>query len=182
MCRTLTLWDTKLRFCEGKVFRQSITKSKKWKCVDNLTPNNSGYNRIELRNKEGKRKMFQLHRIVYKAYHPSWDIMDSSMNNCIDHIDGNKQNNHIDNLRVVTQQENNFNRKTAKGYYFHKARNKWMARIGIDGKNIHLGYYDTEAEARQAYLKAKAKLHIIKDRTTNIYQDISFALTQKPLL
>ena len=181
MCRTLTLWDTKLRFCEGKVFRQSITKSKKWKCVDNLTPNNIGYIRIGLTNKEGKRKMFQLHRIVYKAYHPSWDIMDSSMNNCIDHIDGNKQNNNIENLRVVTNQENQFNTK-AKGYYFNKRRNKWMAYIMVDGKLINLGYYDTEAEARQAYLTAKAKLHIIKDRTNCISLNISSASTQKQLL
>lgn len=161
MCRTLTLWDTKFRFCGGKVWRQSITKSKKWNRIDDNQSFN-GYIKIHLTNKEGKRKDLRLHRLVYKAYHQSWDIMDTSMNNCIDHIDGNRTNNNIDNLRVVTNQENCFNTK-AKGYSLDKRTNKWCSRIMLDGKHIHLGLFDNELDARQSYLEAKTKYHIINN-------------------
>ena len=160
MCRILTLWDTKFRVDDDNVFR-FYKRTKKWKRCDNNKPNGTGYINIDLTNKDKKRKQFQLHRIVYKAYNPSWDIMNGITDNSIDHIDGNKLNNNIDNLRVVTNQENQFNNTKAKGYYFHKGNNKWMAYINRDGKKIHLGYYDTEEEARQAYLTAKEKYHII---------------------
>jgi len=159
MCHILTFWDTKFRLCEGKVFRFD-KRSKKWKRCDNLKPDNLGYIRIGLRKKGKKEKKFRLHRIVYKAYNPSWDIMNGITDNSIDHIDGNKTNNNIDNLRVVTHQENQFNTK-AKGYYFNKQHKKWQAYICVDNKKIHLGYYETEAEAHQAYLTAKEKYHII---------------------
>tara|TARA_R100000541_G_scaffold21148_1_gene30985 strand:- start:431 stop:931 length:501 start_codon:yes stop_codon:yes gene_type:complete len=165
MCRILTFWDTKFGFCEGKVWRQSITKSKKWNRIDNNKSNSHGHIQVCLRNKEGKRKMCLLHRIVYKAYHPSWDILDNSTNNCIDHKDGNNLNNHKDNLHVVSNQENQFNRKRARGYSFNKGANKWQARIKLDRINIHIGYYDNETDARQAYLDGKEKYHIIKERS-----------------
>ena len=158
----LDFWDTKFRFCEGKALRFD-KRSKKWKRIDNLKPSNV-YIQIQLTNKEGKRKRFQFHRVVYKAYNPSWDIMNGSMNNSIDHKDGNKLNNHIDNLRVVTQQENTFNRRKAKGYYFHKGHNKWHAEITLDGKKKHIGCFDNEEDAHQAYLDEKEKYHIIKER------------------
>jgi len=82
----------------------------------------------------------------------------------VDHINGNKFDNRIENLRVVTSQENNFNSR-AKGYYFEASRSKWAARIGINGEKKWLGRFNTETEARTAYLKAKAELHIIKDRS-----------------
>ena len=163
MCRTLTFWDTKFRFCEGKVFRFH-KRYNKWKRVDNLKPNGHGYILIGLTNKYGKRKTFQLHRLVYKAYYPEWNIHDNSTNNYIDHIDGNKTNNHIDNLRVVTNQENCFNRRTAKGYYFNKRDNKWLAQIKRDGKMIHIGYFDTESDAQSAHMKAKPIHHVIINR------------------
>ena len=68
----------------------------------------------------------------------------------------------MNNLRIVSQQENSFN-TNAKGYSFDKSRNKYQAIIGINGKNIHLGRFDTEEEARNAYLEAKEKYHIIPE-------------------
>lgn len=81
--------------------------------------------------------------------------------NSLDHIDGNKINNKIDNLRDVTNQQNSWNNTKAKGYFFNKTRNKFRALIGINGRQKHLGYYTTEQEARNAYLKAKEIYHVI---------------------
>lgn len=77
----------------------------------------------------------------------------------IDHIDGNRSNNHPSNLREVTQQENNHNQRTAKGYYFDKRTQKYKAQIKVDGKVISLGSYLIEQDARNAYLSAKKIYH-----------------------
>lgn len=51
--------------------------------------------------------------------------------------------------------------KNPKGYYLHKASQKFHVVFRYNFKKVSVGYYDTEAEARQAYLDAKAKLNII---------------------
>ena len=81
--------------------------------------------------------------------------------NSIDHIDGNKSNNKIKNLRDVTHQQNHMNRTTAKGYCWDKSANKFKGYIHINNKNKYLGLFHTEQEARNAYLKAKEIYHVI---------------------
>lgn len=78
----------------------------------------------------------------------------------IDHINRNPSDNRIENLRVVTPQQNTFN-TNAKGYYFHKPSKKYLARLVISGKYIHIGYFDNEKDAHEAYLTAKKKYHKI---------------------
>jgi len=79
----------------------------------------------------------------------------------IDHIDGDRTNNRITNLREVTPSENQFNTK-AKGYFFSKERNKYRALITAYGKTTYLGDFDTELEANNAYLKGKIRIHGIE--------------------
>ena len=115
-----------------------------------------GYNRIGLYNKR-KEKRYLIHRIVAYAF-LGLDINNSKI--YIDHIDRNKQNNNWLNLRIVTNQQNQFNTK-AKGYSWSKRYCKFDARIGLNGKVIHLGLFEKEEDARDAYLEAKKILHII---------------------
>ena len=91
------------------------------------------------------------------AYFMTYGNVDFTM---LDHINRDRSDNRICNLRIVTHQENCFN-NNYKGYSWDINRNKWKSQIRIDGKSIHLGRYDTEEEARQAYLIAKEKYHII---------------------
>jgi hypothetical protein len=74
-----------------------------------------------------------------------------------DHKNGNGLDNRRENLRIATPQENMRNvRGTAssgiKGAYRQGSR--WRAKIAVDGKQIHLGYFDTAEEAGAAYAKA----------------------------
>ena len=78
----------------------------------------------------------------------------------LDHKNRIKTDNRISNLRISNRTHQQFNRG-AKGYYFYKRLSKWMSRIQINKKNIFLGYFNTENEARQAYLIAKEKYHKI---------------------
>ena len=102
-------------------------------------------------------KHFLKHRIVGYSF-LGLDIDNPKQQ--IDHIDRNKLNNNMNNLRIVTNQQNLFN-QTAKGY--HKNGKKFQAQISINGKNINLGMFDTKEEAHQAYLQAKEKYHIIPE-------------------
>ena len=107
------------------------------------------------------RKRYSNHRLIH-IYHYGKIANDLQ----VDHIDRNRLNNNIENLRLVTIQENQFN-TNAKGYYFCKSINKFRSQIVLKGKQKYLGDFDTAEEARGAYLKAKNELHIIKERSIN---------------
>lgn len=83
----------------------------------------------------------------------------------VDHINGDRTDNRWANLRIATPSGNAQNRRRAttgstSGLLgAHRARQRWRAHIGIDGRNIHLGTYDTAAEAHAAYVRAKRVLH-----------------------
>ena len=120
-----------------------------------LYTNYTGYKyyRIHIDNKK-----YNLSRVVYKAYNNDWDITDGSKNNQVDHINRNSLDNRIENLRIVTAQQNQWN-TNAKGYYWSKKANKWHAYIKVNGKLKHLGLFAEEEDARQAYLNAKELYH-----------------------
>jgi hypothetical protein len=99
-----------------------------------------------------------LHRIVASAY-LKLDMSDTEIQ--VDHINGVKHDNRLENLRLVTHQQNHFNETKAKGYCWNKHANKWMAYIALDRRKIHLGLFTVEEDARQAYLDAKIIYHKI---------------------
>ena len=72
-----------------------------------------------------------------------------------------KTNNNVENLRIVNNQENQWNTES-RGYYFDKKKKKFNARIVYNNEHIFLGLFNTSEEAHQAYLDAKLKYHIIK--------------------
>lgn len=90
------------------------------------------------------------------AYYSIYGNVDFIM---LDHINRIVDDNRIENLRIVTHQENQWN-NGGKGCYLKN--NKWMSQIQLNNKKIHLGYFNTEEEARQAYLEAKKKYHKIQ--------------------
>ena len=104
--------------------------------------------------KDGKQKTKYVHRLVAETFLEADD-----KRNEVDHIDGDRTNNNVKNLRWVTSSENKHNMRTAKGYGWHKQFNKWLAQIMVNKKMHYLGYYPSEDEARQAYLTAKKIYH-----------------------
>lgn len=133
----------------GEVY--GIKADGEMRIIENVANDKYGYNRIRCCD-----KMIKRHRIIAYTY-LGLDLDNPKQQ--IDHIDGNPLNNSLDNLRVVTHQQNQWNRTKAKGYY--KQAEKWRAEIRLNNKNIYLGLYKTESEAHTAYLKAKLIYHKI---------------------
>lgn len=84
----------------------------------------------------------------------------------IDHIDGDKKNNRIDNLRLCTHNQNQHNqgiratnKSGYKGVSFMKSINKWHAQICCNSKVMHLGSYEHKEDAAHAYDKAALEFH-----------------------
>jgi len=81
----------------------------------------------------------------------------------VDHIDNNKLNDKLYNIQVITSRENLSKDKkggTSKytGVCWSKERNKWVARIRINGKKKHLGLFSSEDDAGKAYQDALLNL------------------------
>jgi len=111
----------------------------------------SGYKKVDL-SKNGKSKTVNIHQLVAKHF-----LLNPDNKLCIDHIDNDKTNNNISNLRFATHIENGRNSSISKkntsgvkGVCFDKPRQKWRARIGINNKLIHIGYFDTLEDAKTA--------------------------------
>lgn len=97
-----------------------------------------------------------------KEHEVSWLLFNDGLPKrplAIDHIDGNVDNNAPANLRAVTASVNQHNQRRAKGYSWSKAAGKWNARIFLNGCLTNLGLYDTELDARAAYIRAKRHYH-----------------------
>ena len=120
---------------------------------DATTLSNNTYLTIQTRG-----KTFQAHRVAYALYHGHWPV------GHIDHIDGDRFNNAIENLRDVTPAENNKNCKRPKnnktgvvGVSLHKQSGKWIATAGNAGKCVYIGLFpkfEDAVAARKEYESA----------------------------
>jgi hypothetical protein len=97
----------------------------------------------------------------YKAHRLAWFYTHGTWPHEIDHINGDRSDNRISNLRDVRRRENKMNFATyrnntsgMRGVSFYKRTGKWKAQIQVDGRKIGLGYFDTAAAAADAYQAA----------------------------
>lgn len=104
-------------------------------------------------SKEGS-GFYPLTKINGETFRLHQFLIGKQNNKVIDHINRNTLDNRKSNLRIVSLKINLQN-NSAKGYSWDKRRNKFQAYIVRDYKKCHLGYFDTEASARCAYLAAR---------------------------
>lgn len=114
------------------------------------------------------KKFFYVHRLA-------WFFVYKEMpNQLIDHINGIRSDNRIENLRVVTFFENAQNLKVhkdnkakLKGAYWNEQNKNWRSSIRVNGKVINLGCFKTAEEAHCAYVKASKEY-----QTHGIYKNV----------
>ena len=146
--RTVTYSDGRNRFYKGALMRGSLV---------------NGYRRTTLKvSGRGRYYTFaQLVAIAFLGHKPKGHEL------VVDHIDGDKSNDAVKNLRVVTNRENcttcfranngSFSSEYA-GVSWHKGAFKWLAQTKFNGKTIRLGLFTDEEEASIAYQLALSKI------------------------
>lgn len=124
-----------------------LYRRRTWKRAGRKMP--SGYYCLQVDGVEWRE-----HRIVWE-----WvNGVTLTENDEIDHIDGDRGNNRIENLRKATRAENQWNAKVRKdntsgfkGVSWNKKSQRWTANISINGKVTYLGAFPTAEEAHEAY-------------------------------
>lgn len=98
------------------------------------------------------------HRAAWAAFYGGWPATD------IDHINGVRSDNRIENLRLATRSENQLNRAgnsnrigMPKGVFKSTSGKRWIARLVVNGQRYHGGTHDTIEEAARAYNELAAK-------------------------
>ena len=151
--RSLDRWviykNGRKRFYKGRFFEGGYT---------------NGYRQVGL-SREGKTEIFLIHQLVamtFLNHTPNGHTL------VVDHIDGIRTDNRIENLRIVTHRENistcyraNEDSFTSDfvGVNYHKHANKWLARIVFNKKNINLGLFNNEKDASNIYQKALGEIN-----------------------
>lgn len=138
-------WRSDLRACDN-----ARLAGKNAGCL-----NENGYFHIII-----NKKSYKYHRIIWLHYYGEWPYCE------IDHIDGDTINNKIINIRSATRTQNRQNKGIQKnntsgfkGVSFKKAHNKWSSRISVNGRRVHLGYFDRSCDAYNAYCAAAERFH-----------------------
>lgn len=157
MTKFIDLIKSQLNYDEstGK-FTWKVSNSNRIKVGESAgSLNSNGYITIRING-----KLYFAHRLAWMIFHGYESIKE------IDHIDGCRYNNKISNLRECTSAQNKWNqtlkstnKSGVKGVCWNKRRNKWMARIGANGKEFFVGYFDSLSEAEVEILRYRKSLH-----------------------
>lgn len=110
-------------------------------------------------------KLYRTHRLIW-AFHNGPSCLN------IDHANGNTFDNRIENLRECTNNENHHNSKKSKlntsgikGVNWCNQKQKWRARIRLDGKEFHIGFFDSIENAEKIIVEKRKDLHGIFARS-----------------
>ena len=139
------------------VFTRRIALSNRSRAGETVGSESNGYLWVCV---DGAR--YSCHRLVWLYVYGRWP------RGKLDHINGQRSDNRLRNLRECTDSENSQNIHGARahnshglvGVDLHKASGLWRARIAIEGKRCSLGYFKTASDAQAAYFAAKARTHL----------------------
>lgn len=136
---------------EAGIFTWKVSNNRKIRIGDVAGCVYNGYIRIKINNKK-----YQAHRLAWLYVHGKFPPEQ------IDHINHNRADNRIANLRSVSHQENHRNQSKTNnntsgfvGINWHKQRNKWRAFITVDQKHIYLGLFTDINDAISARKQAE---------------------------
>ena len=143
-----------LNYIDGNLYWSdfSIRPNAKKTAIGNLMPN--GYLQMKLFSKH-----MYVHRVIFLYHH-------GYLPKFVDHINGKKSDNMIENLRDVNRFQNMMNvKKTSqnksgyKGVSYNKKMKKWVAQIKCNKEHFYLGTYETAELAYKVYCAKANELH-----------------------
>ena len=118
------------------------------------TINSNGYRVVRFLD-----NVYRIHRLIYFMFHKKFPKL-------VDHINGNKLDNRIENLREATRSENLLNQKRRKNNQsgiknvsFHTKSQKWRIQFRVNKKNYSYGSFDSLEEAAKVAKQKRNELH-----------------------
>lgn len=123
----------------------------------------NGYKMVTL-SKNGKQRVYNISQLVAVCF---LNHIPNGHSLVIDHRDGNRSNNNVENLQIVTHRENTSTCYRANedsfssefiGITYHKQTDRWLAQIRLNSKLIYLGLFNNEIDAAKAYQKALGEI------------------------
>ena len=151
---TLDLLNELFYYSNGNLYRKKTTQKNVQIHKKVGTVNTAGYVVVNLHN-----KVYLVHRLIFWMQH-------KYLPKYIDHIDGNRSNNKLHNLRSATNQQNICNAKLRKNstsgiknVRWEERLKKWSVRFTVNYKPKHIGVYSELEDAIQAASKARQELH-----------------------
>ena len=160
--KIVEVWKNIPGYIRYKVSNYGVVKvlhRDEWKVLKGRSTGN-GYWCVDMWE-NGSRKTISVHRLVMNVFCGNSDKY-------VDHINGNKLDNRLSNLRYCTVRENNSFRNHSDsskvssrytGVTWNKCKNCWQSRIWLHGRMVHIGCFKDEIEASNAY---QEKLKTIK--------------------
>jgi len=156
---------------ETGVFTWRVSLAGRWSIVPGKRAGclrSNGYVRIGF-----KGWAFRAHRLAWFYVYAGWPAQD------IDHINGNRSDNRIANLRLASNAENQQNRchiqsRNTSGFTgvrWHEKTLKWLAEIRTNNKTLYLGLFETLEEAAAARLRAERLYHPFNSRANHANTD-----------
>lgn len=142
------------RYSNGELIRKNTTAANAIKGQTVGYTGNHGYKVVSI-----KKRRYLIHRLIYQMFN-------NKQPKEIDHIDGIRTNNKIENLRECDRSQNLCNMRLRKdnasgykGVYLHKQNKNWCAEISYKGTRIRLGSFSSPELASKAVILARNKLH-----------------------
>ena len=135
--------------------------------------NSRGYASVKLTT-NGVSKSYLVHRVCWFLHYGSWPTK------FLDHINGNRLDNRISNLREVTGSQNSMNKKgnscsnsVFRGVSYHNREGHYRAVIGTSGKSNYLGGFVCEREAALVYNHTAEKLFGEYAKFNQVFEDVT---------
>lgn len=139
---------------DGRLLRKVTTNPRAPAHGYSGSPNKAGYLRTRILG-----KLYYNHHLVWFLHHGAWPL-------ALDHINGDRADNRLENLRICNQRQNmhnarkhSNNRTGVKGVGWRPDKQRYRARIVINGKETCLGHFLTLEEARSVVEAARTKYH-----------------------
>lgn len=152
----LSKYSDYLEYKDGGLYWKVDRGSQKCKGQKAGTLSTTGYLRVRIRELGGS---IAVHRIIFFMHH-------GYVSEFVDHINCNKLDNRIENLRVATKSENLMNKEKhknnttgLKNVHFMKKSNKWFVSLGVNGKKKYCGVYEDLELAELVAIEAREKYH-----------------------